>query len=153
MLFSSFSTSAMDYGMRMRKGTAPVIKKILMMSSLWQGTGETPLPLWNLSILRHRWSPSTSTSPSSRPPSGGRALAAYRSSHTGPASPHTDLREVNVIFRGFEEQTFISQRIILLKPCAGCCGDLTGYWLLLLLSAGIGYEPKYLHVWTHFKPP
>lgn len=153
MLSSSFSISAMDYGMKTRKRTAPVIKMILMTSYLWLEAGETLLLLWNLSILQHQWSPSMSTSLSSRQPSGGRALAAYHSFHTGPASPHTDLREVNVMAcLGFKEQTFVSHRIILLKPCAGCSGDPRGYWMLLLLSEEIGYEPKYLYVWTHSKP-
>lgn len=135
MFSSCFSTSAMDCGMKMRKETAPVIKRILMMSSLWQEAGETLLPLWNLSILLHRWSPSMSTSPSSRLPSGGRVLAAYPSFLTGQASPHTGLREVNAMaFLGFERQMNTSHRIILLKPWTGCWGGLRGYWMLLLLS-------------------
>lgn len=153
MFSSCSSTSAMDCGMKMRKETAPVIKRILMMSSLWQEAGETLLPLWNLSILPHLWSPSMSTSPSSRLPSEGRVQAAYPSFLTGPASPHIDLREVNVMaFLGFEAQMVISHRIILLKPWAGCWGAPRGYWMLLLLSDEVGYEPMYLHVWTHSKP-
>lgn len=62
-----------------------------------------------------------STSLSSRLPSGGRVLAAYPRFLTGPASPHTDLREVNAMaFLGFEGQMFISHRVILLKPWTGC---------------------------------
>lgn len=45
VLSFSFSTSAMDCGMKMRKGTTPVIKEILMMSFLCQEAGETLLGL------------------------------------------------------------------------------------------------------------
>lgn len=73
---------------------------------------------------------------------------SHRSSFSSHRSKRGKCHGISV----FEEQTFISHRIILLKPCAGCCGDPRGYWMLLLLSEEIGYEPKYLHVWTHSKP-
>lgn len=73
-----------------------------------------------------------STSLSSRQQSGGRAPAVHHSFLTDPASPHTDLREVNVVASwGLKEQMFISLKIILPfavenpETTEYCCSSVT----------------------------